>query len=149
MIDLHLNHGNSHEGVYLRLPATPGEIGAAFGLLDILCGDSYRLTSLCELSKADFVTEGTLREQLQERVRAMVEDTVDNDRGNLPVSEVTNLHLKRNLDYYLEYGVKEDAIRHLFADGAFLVSGYQAIHPMGWRQGQVALADQPAVPHPL
>lgn len=36
MIDLHLNHGNSHEGVYLRLPATPGEIGAAFGLLDKL-----------------------------------------------------------------------------------------------------------------
>jgi len=36
MIDLHLNHGNSHEGVYLRLPATPGEIGAAFGMLEKL-----------------------------------------------------------------------------------------------------------------
>lgn len=101
----------------------------------ILCGDSYRLTSLCELSKDDFVTEGTLRDQLQERVRAMVEDTVDNDRGNLPVSEVTNLHLKRNLDYYLEYGVKEDAIRHLFADGAFLVSEYQCLYePDNWTE---------------
>lgn len=36
MIDLHLNHGNSHEGVYLRLPATPGEVGAAFGMLEKL-----------------------------------------------------------------------------------------------------------------
>lgn len=36
MIDLHLNHGNSHEGVYLRLPATPGEVGEAFGLLEKL-----------------------------------------------------------------------------------------------------------------
>lgn len=36
MIDLHLNHGNSHEGVYLRLPATPGEVGEAFGMLEKL-----------------------------------------------------------------------------------------------------------------
>lgn len=38
MIDLHLNHGNSREGVYLRLPATPGEIGEAFGMLEKLDG---------------------------------------------------------------------------------------------------------------
>lgn len=36
MITLHLNHGNSHEGVYLRLPATPGEVGEAYGLLETL-----------------------------------------------------------------------------------------------------------------
>ena len=36
MINLLLNHGASHEGVYLRLPATPGDIGAAFGMLDKL-----------------------------------------------------------------------------------------------------------------
>ena len=36
MIDLHLNHSNSHEGVYLRLPATPGEVGEAFGMLEKL-----------------------------------------------------------------------------------------------------------------
>ena len=40
MIDLHLNHGNSHEGVYLRLPATPGEVGEAFGLLEKLGEDA-------------------------------------------------------------------------------------------------------------
>ena len=34
MIDLHLNHGNNHEGVYLRLPATPGEVGKVFGMLE-------------------------------------------------------------------------------------------------------------------
>lgn len=36
MINLHLIHDNSHEGVYLRLPATPGEVGAAFGMLEKL-----------------------------------------------------------------------------------------------------------------
>ena len=36
MINLLLNHGVGHEGVYLRLPATPGDIGAAFGMLDQL-----------------------------------------------------------------------------------------------------------------
>lgn len=36
MINLLLNHGAGHEGVYLRLPATPGDIGAAFGMLDQL-----------------------------------------------------------------------------------------------------------------
>ena len=36
MITLHLNHGYGHEGVYLRLPATPGEVGEAFALLDSL-----------------------------------------------------------------------------------------------------------------
>ena len=33
MINLLLNHGAGHEGVYLRLPATPGDIGAAFSML--------------------------------------------------------------------------------------------------------------------
>ena len=36
MIRLHLNHGNSHEGVFLRLPANPGEVGEVFALLDSL-----------------------------------------------------------------------------------------------------------------
>lgn len=36
MINLLLNHGTGHEGVYLRLPATPGDIGAAFGMLEQL-----------------------------------------------------------------------------------------------------------------
>jgi len=34
MIDLSLTRGNHCEGVFLRLPATPAEIGNAFGLLD-------------------------------------------------------------------------------------------------------------------
>lgn len=36
MINLLLNHGAGHEGVYLKLPATPGDIGAAFSMLDQL-----------------------------------------------------------------------------------------------------------------
>ena len=36
MINLLLNHGVGHEGVYLRLPATPADIGSAFSMLDRL-----------------------------------------------------------------------------------------------------------------
>lgn len=36
MIELYLNRGNSREGVYLRLPATPCEVGEAFGMLEKL-----------------------------------------------------------------------------------------------------------------
>ena len=36
MINLLLNHGLGHEGVYLRLPATPADIGSAFSMLDRL-----------------------------------------------------------------------------------------------------------------
>lgn len=104
----------------------------------ILCGDSYRLTSLCDLDKGDFVTEGALREQLQEMVRSMVERMIDNDRGRLSVREITDPYSKRNLDYYLEYGVKEEAIRHLFADGAFLDIGYQCPYePGNWTESSL------------
>lgn len=34
MLNLHLTRGNCYEGVYLRLPATPGEVGEVFGWLD-------------------------------------------------------------------------------------------------------------------
>lgn len=34
MIDLHLTRGDNYEGVYLRLPATPAEVGEAYAMLD-------------------------------------------------------------------------------------------------------------------
>lgn len=34
MIDLHLTRGDNREGVYLRLPATPAEVGEAYAMLD-------------------------------------------------------------------------------------------------------------------
>ena len=34
MLTLHLTRGNYYEGVYLRLPATPGEVGEVFSWLD-------------------------------------------------------------------------------------------------------------------
>jgi len=102
---------------------------------NILCGDGYLMTQLFELGKDDYVTEGALRERLQEAVRSMVESAIGNDRTSLTVQEVTDYNLKRSLDYYLEYGVKEDAIRHLFADGAFLNSGYQCHYePANWTE---------------
>ena len=34
MIELHLTRGDNYEGVYLRLPATPAEVGEAYAMLD-------------------------------------------------------------------------------------------------------------------
>lgn len=34
MINLHLTRGDNYEGVYLRLPATPAEVGEAYAMLD-------------------------------------------------------------------------------------------------------------------
>ena len=34
MISLHLTRGDNYEGVYLRLPATPAEVGEAYAMLD-------------------------------------------------------------------------------------------------------------------
>ena len=34
MIELHLTRGDNQEGVRLRFPTTPAEIGEAFALLD-------------------------------------------------------------------------------------------------------------------
>lgn len=39
MIKLHLTRGNNYEGVYLRFPATPGEIGECFSRLDGITAD--------------------------------------------------------------------------------------------------------------
>ena len=47
MIDLQLTRGNNREGVFLRFPATPAEIGSAFALLDTVCDDGeLRVTEL-------------------------------------------------------------------------------------------------------
>lgn len=34
MIELYLTRGDNYEGVYLRLPATPAEVGEAYAMLD-------------------------------------------------------------------------------------------------------------------
>jgi len=39
MINLHLTRADNYEGIYLRLPATPAEIGEAFGWLDEISED--------------------------------------------------------------------------------------------------------------
>lgn len=69
MINLHLTRGNNYEGVYLRLPATPGEVGEAFGWLDEI--DTEAPTKIIDivsnipnlfryLCHADIDTEGML-----------------------------------------------------------------------------------------
>lgn len=69
MINLHLTRGNNYEGVYLRLPATPGEIGEVFGWLDEI--DTEAPTKIIDivsnipnlfryLCHADIDTEGML-----------------------------------------------------------------------------------------
>ncbi len=49
------------------------------------------------------------------RINQRVEDIIANDRNNLPVQEVRNIWELRNLQYYREYGAKEEAIRQFLS----------------------------------
>lgn len=73
--------------------------------------------------------EKELRRELSVRVRAKIEDLVGNDRPELAVDTAASPMLKRDLDYYLEYGAREEAVRCFFSgdtpDGQFR-SNYQA-----------------------
>lgn len=60
----------------------------------------------------------SMTETINGTVNQRVEDTIANDRRNLPVQEITSDHTRRNLLYYQKHGAKEDAIRLLFDDKA-------------------------------
>ena len=61
--------------------------------------------------------------EISGKINQRVESIIANDRDNLPVREVTGWREVRDLRYYQEYGVAEDAIQHLFngtePDGQF------------------------------
>ena len=79
--------------------------------------------------QAPLVTETgpSMAEEIGGRINRRVEDTIANDRNNLPVREVTDWMALRDLQYYQEHGAKEEAIQRFFKgsepDGEFH-SGY-------------------------
>ena len=73
------------------------------------------------------ITPSMLKE-INGKVNQRVEDTIANDRANLPLHELPEGQVLRDLQYYQKYGAKEEAIQLLFngkePDGQFH-SGYQ------------------------
>jgi hypothetical protein len=69
----------------------------------------------------------SMAETISGRIDRRVEDTIANDRNNLPVGEVTGWRAKQDIQYYRERGAREEAIERFFSgkipDGLFR-SGY-------------------------
>lgn len=80
--------------------------------------------------KYPFIAEAgqSMLENISGSIGQRVEDIIANDRNNLPVQELTEYHIRHDLQYYQEYGAKEEAIRRYFdgrePDGRFH-SGYK------------------------
>lgn len=80
--------------------------------------------------KYPFIAEAgqSMTENISGRISRRVEDIISNDRNNLPIRELTDYHNRHDLQYYQEYGAKEEAIRRFFdgsePDGQFH-SGYK------------------------
>lgn len=83
-----------------------------------------------------------LLKSIREEVNRRVEDVVANDRNNLSIKAVTGWNASRDLEYYLEHGVKEHAIRSFFAgqepDGQFhsnyILEGFTEAAFIAWLQ---------------
>jgi len=84
----------------------------------------------------------SMAETISGRIDRRVEDTIANDRNNLPVEEVTDWRAKQDIQYYREHGAREEAIERFFSgkmpDGMFH-SGYTMdVLPetafLAWRQ---------------
>lgn len=61
-------------------------------------------------------TGPSILESINSRINQRVEDIIANDRNNLPIQEITNYQHLNNLQYYQEYGAKEEAIQLFFAN---------------------------------
>lgn len=53
-------------------------------------------------------------EEICGRVNQRVEEIIGNDQSNLPVREIADTLARHDLQYYQEYGAKEEAIRRFF-----------------------------------
>ena len=91
-----------------------------------LTEDSARLLTGGQYPLAAKTSPSVVKE-IRGRINQRVEGIIANDRNNLPVQEVTGDIARRNLEYYQQYGAKEDAVRMFFngeaPDGQFH-SGY-------------------------
>ncbi len=75
-------------------------------------------------AKYPFVSAGSsMTDEISDRVNSRVESIIADDQNNLAVREVTGWRALKDLDYYRNYGAKEEAIRRLFSgeepDGHF------------------------------
>lgn len=65
----------------------------------------------------------SMAEAIRSGINLRVEETIKNDRNNLPVREIIDRQMLRDLQYHREYGAKSDAIRRFFngeiPDGQF------------------------------
>ena len=82
------------------------------GLIYDANGGICRISPLLEYPKSKSVMES----ELNEAVRAIVEDAVKNDRGNLTIARLADYEKENNLLYYEQYIVPKEA-RKMFLYG--------------------------------
>lgn len=82
----------------------------------MLCLPDRPLVNIVEGLTAEEQENGGLAQEISDRVNRRVEETIANDRNNLSVKEIINRRTLLDLEYYREYGAKEEAIQYLFGD---------------------------------
>ena len=76
-----------------------------------------------------------LRRQLQQDVRAMIEQRVDNDRGNLTVHELTDEKFLSTLEVYRKYYAARDVRQRYLETGKINGDGFQCEYcPEEWTE---------------
>lgn len=68
------------------------------------------------LTKTECMDSDDLRRCFCEQVNRRVEELLADDRKNLTITELGSEETKRRLDYYRQYGAREDAIRAFFSE---------------------------------
>ena len=76
------------------------------------------VASLLAKGQFPFVAEAgpSMKDEITSAVNGRVESIIANDRNNLPIREITGWQASHDLEYYQNYGVKEDVIQQLFYD---------------------------------
>lgn len=77
----------------------------------------HRLTCAVDgLTKTERMDSDDLRRHFCKQVNRRVEELIADGRQNLTITELSSKETKRRLDYYQQYGAKEDAIRAFFSE---------------------------------
>ena len=69
-----------------------------------------------DLTKTECMDSDDLRRCFCEQVNRRVEELLADDRQNLTITELGSEETKRRLDYYRQYGAREEAIRAYFSE---------------------------------
>lgn len=68
------------------------------------------------LTKIERMDSDDLRRHFCKQVNRRVEELIADGRQNLTITELSSKETMRRLDYYQQYGAKEDAIRAFFSE---------------------------------